>query len=1159
MEIKQAIIIPDEPSDQDQFFGAGHQRSATALAYAVEQLAERDGAIGLEGPWGAGKSTVINLAAKEFAKRKNGSLKHHFFTFDLWVHHPEMLKLAFLEEFIAWAHANKFLTRKQEEKFSERVSDREITTRIENKRQFSYHGILFVLLFPLLPLAYAWLSPIAFSPNYGAMPNILSIKGVGFNAKELAAISLVGLYIIFAWATIWGLGVRKVSGLKEALSAAARMFSRETDYDKITQNVRERNPTNEEFQTFFREILSTVQRDKDRIVFIFDNIDRLPNRSVPKVWSEARSIFAMQSRGKVWSNSHVTAIVPYDTVYIAEAFQNGSDSETATGERAQHLIRKTFDITVRVAPPLSTDWKKFLEAKLDEAFSEPLSDSEKYKLFKLFDIDLQENGSLPTPRNIIAYINSVGAIWNQWGDKIDVTHIALYVLVRKTIEENNDRLKNGTCVNPRQARVLENSDYLKNLAALHFNVEPEHAYQVLLGQDIERLAISSKTDEFVKLSKAPGFIEVFPDVVLMRVEQWARDGADYLAKLAQNIAHPEVEGDYLREAWRHMAEAVVYFDKCDASAPEEYEGLAELVAHLPSIQASQCASRILDWFTRHLPKVEERSGEDGEAWLTFFATIHQGLVQAAGDEAGDLLVTSTKCPNGPQFTLGVCAACTEHTAIKFNKFGRSETDDALKAAALELVKSDVPQLSEVLHSNPRFATEPALGELTSKLCERIQTEQLSAEQLPPIADLVARIRTTYARNDNTKSRIAQASNDGSMVWHAVKAQQANDAGTVGTIIWLIVDTCDTQMPGNPSNHGHFGDVNAAYQEYEKIVSDISKDSEIAGVVAKHSVEAKGFTRWMRFAIDKTKPEFFRLIFTRIVEDGQFHNLYVSETITSFDPVKEILDDVLLQRFLVKLTDWSEHFKKEFSGEDALSVPPTLLRTIAETKIEGYEQLTSCLDDYFQSLDEDDWLNLLSGQNNEALNLLLVRLETSEYKPPLAPFSGALMKHALSALDGDLSVPEQYLLAWPRLFDGIQKNTRGKFARDIMLSLKNLTTTPAAIAHFLEVYAPVSDILPLTEFPDATLDQLVIPALGSQAPFVEGFLEKHSDELQKCSRVASNEVLGRLNEALLDVRGIEGDVGTLKERYAKYIGIKLPRLEPEELPPAKGEISGERGE
>ena len=97
MTTARTKIIQDTPSDQDDFHGEGHKRSALALAHAVEQFVDRDGAIGLEGQWGAGKSTVINLAEKHFKASGQKGKKRRVFTFDLWVHQPELLKLAFLQ------------------------------------------------------------------------------------------------------------------------------------------------------------------------------------------------------------------------------------------------------------------------------------------------------------------------------------------------------------------------------------------------------------------------------------------------------------------------------------------------------------------------------------------------------------------------------------------------------------------------------------------------------------------------------------------------------------------------------------------------------------------------------------------------------------------------------------------------------------------------------------------------------------------------------------------------------------------------------------------------------------------------------------------------------------------------------------------------------
>lgn len=66
-----AKIILGEPQDEDAFEGEGHKRSSKALVDSIKQLVENGnatktygGSIGLEGAWGAGKSSVIRMADK---------------------------------------------------------------------------------------------------------------------------------------------------------------------------------------------------------------------------------------------------------------------------------------------------------------------------------------------------------------------------------------------------------------------------------------------------------------------------------------------------------------------------------------------------------------------------------------------------------------------------------------------------------------------------------------------------------------------------------------------------------------------------------------------------------------------------------------------------------------------------------------------------------------------------------------------------------------------------------------------------------------------------------------------------------------------------------------------------------------------------------------
>lgn len=58
----QVELLPEKPAQRDLFKGKAHDRIAAAL---VEILCNGSGgrAIGLEGTWGSGKSTVIEIAS----------------------------------------------------------------------------------------------------------------------------------------------------------------------------------------------------------------------------------------------------------------------------------------------------------------------------------------------------------------------------------------------------------------------------------------------------------------------------------------------------------------------------------------------------------------------------------------------------------------------------------------------------------------------------------------------------------------------------------------------------------------------------------------------------------------------------------------------------------------------------------------------------------------------------------------------------------------------------------------------------------------------------------------------------------------------------------------------------------------------------------------
>ena len=72
----EVAFIDDLPVESDEFEGGSHARVAAAI---VDTIKANDGgrAIGLEGTWGSGKSSVIEIASNQLAKEKGPDNSKH--------------------------------------------------------------------------------------------------------------------------------------------------------------------------------------------------------------------------------------------------------------------------------------------------------------------------------------------------------------------------------------------------------------------------------------------------------------------------------------------------------------------------------------------------------------------------------------------------------------------------------------------------------------------------------------------------------------------------------------------------------------------------------------------------------------------------------------------------------------------------------------------------------------------------------------------------------------------------------------------------------------------------------------------------------------------------------------------------------------------------
>lgn len=101
-------LLSDAPVDEDAFEG-GHDRVAEALANLIRDE-EGGKAIALRGPYGSGKSTVIEILEDKI--EDDGETR--IFTYDAWEHQGDPLRRSFIEslveffEEVGWAEEDEW-------------------------------------------------------------------------------------------------------------------------------------------------------------------------------------------------------------------------------------------------------------------------------------------------------------------------------------------------------------------------------------------------------------------------------------------------------------------------------------------------------------------------------------------------------------------------------------------------------------------------------------------------------------------------------------------------------------------------------------------------------------------------------------------------------------------------------------------------------------------------------------------------------------------------------------------------------------------------------------------------------------------------------------------------------------------------------------------
>ena len=619
-------LLPDTPADADAF--GSHERVARSIAEVV-QTESGGKAIGLEGGWGSGKSTIVRLISQELSGSDERA--HKIAVFDMWSHQDDPLRRTFLENLIKQVQQLGWINKEQ---WDRRIAEltkrrREDTTRVVPRLTGAGVGFAFALL--AVPIGSALI---------GAGLSLLGSKDV--SAQLRALLLYLGIAIALAPAIYYGLlavggicwgklrGERSEEG--GGLSELPALVAGQSSTESRTVVTQSPDPTSVEFESIFRDLLNEALRPQNRkLLIVVDNLDRVEPSDALSIWSTLQTFLGHRDYQRPDWIERLWILIPYDDNAILRLWDvSGSN---ANSKLATSFLDKTFQLRFRVPPLLLSNWREFLQEALQQAF--PNHPEEDYHgVYRALATHSGLERSAPTPRYLKTFVNQIGALHREWQDEFPLSDLACYVLF---LRESIDVPK----------ALLSNTDFgflSRNIgqewrgvtAALHFGVPIGEARQLLLRGPIQGALANGdgKSLSDLESTHRAGFWSVLEDTVPAGADDWNSVAPADLAKAATALADSRLfdhsdsrpEQAALRSTLRKAALAVQAWSPFDAGTSQGMVRIGQLVGNpeemLPALLAGASNARV------------ETSGEDVQegdvspgVWMSSAFTLTEGLVQ----------------------------------------------------------------------------------------------------------------------------------------------------------------------------------------------------------------------------------------------------------------------------------------------------------------------------------------------------------------------------------------------------------------------------------------------------------------------------------------------------------------------------------------------------
>ncbi|MER9299401.1 KAP family NTPase [Mesorhizobium sp. M0621] len=1095
-DIRRNILL-DEPSEEDLFHGQGHDRTAAALASAIRNFKDADRAIGLDGPWGSGKSSVVGIAERKLHQSNgNGKINFSFFAFDIWKSQGSAFRRSFLEHFISWAKIEfpKKLNKLSILENKIRGKIREVDT--DNNLILDWYGIAVLLSVPFIPIYVLW--------SKSKFDELTILKNQSEYLYSAPMILVYGFLIVTFTVAILKYRTNPTEGttiwarFRFALSRTLLIGAKQYEHQKVTQYIRETDPNDFEFQSILREILVTIQDQNNKVVMVLDNIDRLPPNEITEYWALVRSIFSRtHSEAPATTNNHITAIVPYDRRLIEPASSSEPHDKTENPNsslKSKEIFAKTFDEILTVAPPVMSNTRDFFKDKMAQSLPDLSDEDALFRVYLIFNWIIDAGGGRATPRQVISYINELAGLYVLHGGQIGAPTVAVYLAVQNKLENKPSALAKENLVDDHLRSLAGDKNLEKNLAAILFNVEPELAFQILLDGEIKSAAAAESSNKLIDLSKAPGFDVRLNEVFSDNTSEWTSSGR--FSVVVSNIS--DLLGIYRGEAAFHLNKSMV---ESFCNLPFLNLGReATLYQKLIGVCLPDDRQRVADHFLQAASiGIAEGANLDqsrGRQFVRFLSEFSKAMREASGNSLPDASFKKVTLPSNPLFLFGF-AAETRTTSVSMTKVAKFSIDLSSHVDLFETLAVD--QTADSLAAFAEFKTASIVSDeqwisIATHLVLSLVGEILEDEGL--IADRVSLLSRVFsytgiAKSKNIDLSLLFSSSTFYENLFLAFSEKLDDEG-VAHAAFLASDMYLAGGLPSPVRAAPNGlKVASAQDEFAWFGKILDGSSVLTPqqhtIVAEQAVAIYRLPRWIAFGAANPSNTFVTSVIRAAFARDRAPWVNAGDLFKYYQYLKQVLG-AAFDGLLPKLGTLIE--TNALAKLGAESYPPDILvdtKNLSDREWKAvHAGVTALLDD----VSKVEWLDHLTSGDNLAL-LMFQKAKSSGYKPDSTALKDSFAQFILGVLDGSI-VPSHVTAEYDTAMKTVDAGYHLEFFKFIREHVDGVTAETINLASRL---APqlLSSVVRVGEKSkrekENLVRQILRPALeGGVTPVLDSFLE-----------------------------------------------------------------------